>query len=141
MSIWNREFDLNSLNRTGKNTLVEHLNIEFVEIGNDFLVAKMPVTANHVQPMRMLHGGASVVLAETLGSVASWLVADEQKTRGVVGVEINANHLKSVHEGSAVFGKVTPIKVGRKLHVWEIKIYNEDEIICCTSRLTTMVLE
>ena len=100
----------------------------------------MPVGPKTVQPMRLLHGGASVVLAETLGSIASWLACDPSEINGAVGIEINANHIKSAKEGDIVTGIVKPIKVGKTIHVWEINIYDSSEQLCCVSRLTTMIL-
>lgn len=139
MSIWKQPFDLATLNLTGKNTMVENAGIEFIEFGDDYLKAKMPVDHRTVQPMRILHGGASVVLAETMGSVASILCLDDMNKQAIVGVEINANHLRSAYEGQEVIGTVSPIKVGRTLHVWLIEIHNTEGQLICTSRLTTMV--
>jgi 1,4-dihydroxy-2-naphthoyl-CoA hydrolase len=90
--------------------------------------------------MRILHGGASVVLAETLGSIASILCVEDMTKQQVVGVEINANHLKGVPEGKKVIGRVTPIRVGRTLHVWQIDIRDEKGNLTCVSRLTVMVI-
>lgn len=141
MSIWKQPFDLPVLNLTGKNTMVEAAGIEFVDFGDDWLRASMPVSANTVQPMRILHGGASVVLAETMGSVASILCLPDMNKQAIVGVEINANHLRSVPEGGTVFGTVRPVRVGRTLHVWRIDITDEKDRLVCTSRLTTMVID
>jgi len=140
MSIWYTDLTPEQLNASGKNTMGDFLDIEITEVGQDFLKATMPVTNKNVQPMRLLHGGASVVLAETLGSVASWIVHDPTTINGAVGVEVNANHLKSAKEGETVTGVVKPIKVGRNIHVWDIKIYNSSDELCCVSRLTTMIL-
>jgi len=136
--IWKEKFEVENANIFSKNTLVEHLGIEFVELGDDYLIAKMPVDHRTVQPFKLLHGGASVALAETVGSFASNLVIDTTKY-GVVGVEINANHLKGVKSGF-VYGKATPIKIGRNLHVWSIEITDEAKNLICVSRLTTMVV-
>lgn len=141
MKIWKTPPSLEKLNKTGENTLVDHLNIKFTEIGDDYLKATMPVDKTTVQPMRLLHGGASVALAETMGSVASVLCLDDLSKQSVVGVEINANHLSSAKEGDTVTAVVKPIKVGRQLHVWEIKIYRSDERQICVSRLTIAVVE
>ena len=140
MSIWYKDLVPEELNKTGENTMSDFLGIKFSEVGEDYLKAIMPVTEKTVQPMRLLHGGASVVLAETLGSVASWIVQDPQTINGAVGIEINANHLKSAIEGDIVTGIVKPLKIGKKIHVWEIKIYNSKNELCCASRLTTMIL-
>lgn len=140
MSIWIEGVTLDALNEGGKDTMGDHLGMKFTEIGDDYLKATMPVTGKSVQPMRILHGGASVAFAETLGSVASVITSSKANKNGAVGVEINANHLKAVKEGDIVTGIVTPIRVGRKIHVWDIKIYNSQDKLCCVSRLTTMVL-
>jgi len=105
------------------------------------LIATMPVDHRTVQPMRLLHGGASVVLAESIGSTASVLCIDDITKKGVVGLEINANHLRSVKEGNKVFGKVIPIKIGRTIHVWQIEITNEEGKPTCVSRLTVAVID
>lgn len=139
MKIWKQDFNLEGVNAMCGNTLVEHLAIKFTEVGEDYLIAEMPVTHQTVQPMRILHGGASVVLAETLGSVASVLCLDDPTTHHAVGLDINANHLRSVPEGGKVFGKVTPIHIGRTTHVWKIELTNEAGKLTCVSRLTMMV--
>lgn len=140
MSIWYTDLTPEMLNSSGQDTMGDFLDIRFTEVGEDYLKATMPVTSKNVQPMRLLHGGASVVLAETLGSVASWVIHDPKTINGAVGVEVNANHLKSAREGDLVTGIVTPIKVGRNIHVWDIKIFNGSDELCCVSRLTTMIL-
>jgi len=122
-----------------KNTLVEHLGIEFTEIGDDYLIARMPVDKRTHQPVGLLHGGASVALAESMGSTASVLCLDDMTTHSVVGVEINANHLKSVRTGW-VYGTVKAIRVGRRIQVWNIDIRNEAGDLCCVSRLTVAVV-
>ena len=118
--------------------MVAHLGIEFTAVGTDYVSAKMPVDHRTQQPMGLLHGGASVVLAETLGSVAGMLCLEKGKY--CVGLEINANHLKSARSGY-VHGTAKPIHVGSKTHVWEIKIVNEKEQLVCISRLTLAVME
>ena len=138
--IWKNNPTLEGLNAVNDNTICRTIGIEFTEIGDDYLIAKMPVDHRTKQPMGLLHGGASVVLAETLGSVASVLSIDDVSKKSIVGIEINANHLKSATSGF-VYGKVTPIKIGRKLHIWEIDIVNEDGKKVCVSRLTVMVLD
>lgn len=138
--IWKQKIDLDALNALGRNSMPGYLEIEFIEIGNDFLVAKMPVNEKTKQPFGILHGGASVVLAESMGSVASTVCIEDITKQHAVGVEINANHLKSVKNGY-VFGKVKPIRIGNKLHVWNIEISNENKDLVCTSRLTCMIVE
>ena len=130
---------LEFLNSTSKNTLVEHLGIEFTAVGEDFLEASMPVDFRTVQPYGLLHGGASVVLAETLGSLASSLTIDPDY-QICVGLEINANHIKSVREGK-VIGKANPIHLGKSTQVWEIKIHTESGQLCCISRITMAILD
>lgn len=137
--IWKQKFTLEDLNLSSKNTLVEHLGIKYSAYGDDYLEATMPVDHRTVQPMGLLHGGASVALAETLGSIASVLCVDDPSTLSIVGLEINANHLRSVREG-IVTGKATPIKIGRRIHVWNIEIRNEDNKMVCTSRLTVAIV-
>ena len=131
--------DLDFLRELGKGTMVEHLGIEFTGIGEDFLEATMPVDRRTKQPMGLLHGGANVVLAETLGSVASSLMVD-QTTQYCVGLEINANHLKAITSGT-VRGITKAIHIGKKTQVWEIKIYSEKEVLSCISRITIAVLD
>lgn len=138
--IWKTYPTLEALNATGSNTLVQNLGIEFTEVGDDYLIAKMPVDSRTVQPFRILHGGASVSLAETIGSVASILCVD-LSTSQAVGLEINANHLSSAREGATVFGKVTPIRVGKTIHVWHIEITDEHGKRICISRLTMAIVE
>jgi len=134
------EVNLEQLNATNKNTLVEHLGIEFSKIGKDFLEATMPVDHRTVQPMRLLHGGATVALAETLGSVASVLLID-LKTQNVVGTEIGTSHIRSGKEGTHVTGICRPIHIGRTSHIWEIKVMNSDDKLVSLVRFTTRILE
>ena len=122
-----------------RDSLPKHLGIEFTEIGADFLRGRMPVDERTKQPYGILHGGASVALAETLGSTAAGLVVDPDKYR-VVGQEINANHIRAVSSGF-VIGTARPHHVGRRSHVWEIRITDEQERLVCISRLTMFVLE
>ena len=130
---------LTQLNNTKHQTMVTHLGIEFTDIGDDFLEATMPVDHRTIQPMGLLHGGANVALAETLGSLAASLTVDPEK-QTVVGLEINANHLKSVRSGK-VKGIAKPIHLGKSTQVWEIKIFNEADQLCCISRLTMAILD
>ena len=139
--IWKIKPDLETLQQIGINSMSDALGIEFVEYGDDFLTAKMPVDHRTVQPFRILHGGASVALAETLGSVASVLTLEPDSKKQVVGVEINANHLSSAREGSWVFGTVKPIRIGRTIQVWNIEIKDENEKLICVSRLTCAIVE
>lgn len=136
--IWKIEPSLDGINTLSKNTLVSRLGIVFTEFGDDYLKATMPVNEHTKQPYGVLHGGASVVLAETMGSYASSMCIDDPFTNPGFGIEINANHLKSAREG-IVTGIVKPIRIGKTIHVWDIKIYNEKEEIICISRLTVMV--
>ena len=131
---------LDALHSFSNNTISQHLGIEFIEIGTDYIVAKMPVDNRTHQPFGILHGGASVVLAETLGSIASFLCLKDSKKQLAVGLEINANHIRSVKEGF-VYGTVTPIHVGRSTHIWEIKIKNEEGKLVCISRLTVAIID
>jgi 1,4-dihydroxy-2-naphthoyl-CoA hydrolase len=138
MKIWKHDVTPEQINNFSQNTMVSYLGIEFTEIGNDYLKAKMPVDARTHQPMGLLHGGASVTLAETLGSSAGGLcvnLPDEY----VVGIEINANHVKSVRSGY-VYGTARPVHLGRKTQVWEIKITNDKDELVCISRLTLAVI-
>lgn len=125
------------LNQGGKNCMVGHVGIEITEVGSDYLCGKMPVDKRTHQPMGLLHGGASVVLAETLGSIAATLAVDP-KQYYCVGLEINANHVRSVKEGF-VYGKATPLHIGRSTQVWQININNEEGKLVCTSRITMAV--
>jgi 1,4-dihydroxy-2-naphthoyl-CoA hydrolase len=137
--IWSqKEINLSILNEINANTLVSHLGILFTEMGEDFLAATMPVDHRTKQPMGLLHGGASVVLSESLGSIASYLTVENPLATPVVGLEINANHLRSVKLGY-VKGIVKPIKLGKTVHVWETKIFDLEENLCCISRLTTLI--
>ena len=119
-------------------TMGTHLGMQFVEIGNDFLKMSMPVDERTKQPYGLLHGGASCALAETVGSVASALVIDTTK-QICVGLEINANHLRGVRDGT-VIATATRIHIGNSTHVWDIKIHNEQEKLICVSRLTLAIL-
>ena len=138
MRIWNGEITKEILNNLNKNTLGELLEIEFTEIGPDYLKATMPVINKTKQPFGLLHGGASVALAETIGSVASWCCINRDLFIGV-GIEINANHLVAV-TGGKVMAVCSPVKVNGKLHVWEIKLYNDAQQLCCISRFTCMII-
>lgn len=130
---------IEDIQKFANGTLAGNLGIEFTQIGADFLVAKMPVDERTKQPLGLLHGGASVALAETLGSIAAYCCVDPEK-QYCVGLEINANHIRAVKDGF-VYGKATPIHVGKSTQVWEIKITNEQEQLVCISRITMAVLD
>ena len=134
------QITLDAIHSLSNNTIAQHLGIEFLEIGADYLVARMPVDHRTHQPFGILHGGASVVLAETLGSIASYLCLKDPKKQHAVGLEINANHIRSVKTGF-VYGKVIPIHIGRSTQICEIKITNEENKIVCISRLTVAIVD
>lgn len=137
--IWSRKYELEEFGRFQKNTLLEALGIELKEIGEDYLVGTMPVDERTKQPFGLLHGGASVALAETLGSVAAGMVVGTDNFNAV-GLDINANHLRPVFKGNVV-GKASPIFIGKKTHVWEIKISDgETGKLSCISRLTMAIM-
>ena len=138
-SIWfDKDLSLDQLNDLGKGTMSEHLGFEWGEIGPDFLIGSLPVDHRTKQPYGLLHGGASCVLAETLGSVASAMVVDQTKFI-CVGMEINANHVRSARQGK-VIGKVTPLHLGSSSQVWDIRIHDEAGKLICVSRLTVAIL-
>ena len=140
MTIWfNKNVSVEDLKPFGKGTMTEHLGLEWVEIGKDFLKAKLPVDHRTIQPYGLLHGGASCVLAETIGSVASHLVIDPSEFY-CVGIEINANHIRSAKEGF-VYGTCSPLHIGSSTHVWDIRITNEEEKLICISRLTVAIMK
>lgn len=127
------------LNKFGVNTMISTIGIEFTEVGDNYLSAKMPVDERTVQALGTLHGGASLTLAETLGSVAAYMTLNHE-THFCVGLEINGNHIKSVTSGF-VYGKATPLHIGNKTQVWEIRITNENQELINISRLTLAILE
>lgn len=129
---------LNEMNSFGKNTLIDHLGIEITEISKNSIKGKMPVDRRTIQPYGLLHGGASVVLAETLGSYGSNFYL-ENEAFNAVGLAINANHIKSVSSGF-VFGHATMIHAGKTTHIWEINITNENNDLVCVSRLTMAII-
>lgn len=137
-SIWHREPNLTEINSMGNNTLGQNLGITFTEYTANSITATMPVDERTKQPFGLLHGGANVALAETLGSVASLLVVNSELFIGV-GVEINANHIKAVLKGF-VKGICTPLNINGKNHVWDIKIYNEANELTCVSRFTCAIV-
>lgn len=125
-------------NEWSKNTLMETLEIEYIDAGEDFLTAKMPVNARVHQPMGLLHGGASVALAESVGSAASIMFVNPEKSE-VRGIEISANHLRAKREGT-VFCTAKIVHKGRSIHLWEIKITDEENRLVCLCKLTNMIL-
>jgi uncharacterized protein (TIGR00369 family) len=135
---FDKEKVLQKCNQWSKNTLMETLEIEFIDAGEGFLKAKMPVNPNVHQPMGLLHGGASVALAESVGSAASIIYINPEKQE-VRGIEISANHLKSKREGE-VYGTARIIHQGRSIHLWEIKITDEDDKLISLCKLTNMIL-
>lgn len=138
-SIWYKPANVEYLNQISKGTMVDFLGISFIEIGDDYLKATMPVTEKTKQPMGILHGGANVVLAETLASVAAMVVLNTE-THYSVGLDINANHIRSVSEG-IITGITRPLHLGRTTQVWSIDIFNEKGSLTCTSRMTAAVIE
>jgi 1,4-dihydroxy-2-naphthoyl-CoA hydrolase len=136
--IWFSQFSPEKLNNTPKNHLGGLLDIQFTEVGEDFLTATMPVDDRTHQPAGILHGGASVVLAETLGSIASSMCIDPARFQAV-GLEVNANHLRPVRNGR-VTGICKPLHKGAKTHVWEIKIYDDKGKMNCISRITVAII-
>ena len=129
MAIWKSPATLDQITERSKGTLMERLGIEYLEIGDDYLKARMPVDSRTRQTAGILHGGASAALAETLGSIAAGMCVDRER-KSIVGLEINANHIRPAT------GVTTPIHVGNTTQIWEIRIYNEQEKLVCISRLT-----
>jgi 1,4-dihydroxy-2-naphthoyl-CoA hydrolase len=136
--IWSFQPTLAQLNQTGQ-CMVGYIGIEFIEIGNDYLVARMPVDRRTHQPFGLLHGGASVTLAETMGSTGAMMCVDPKRQQ-VVGLEINANHVRAVREGWVV-GTARPLHRGRTTQLWEIRIADDAGKLVCISRITMAVLE
>lgn len=137
MSIWHEEISLDAMNESSQDSAAGHVGIEFIEAGEDYIVARMPVDHRTRQKYGILNGGASCLLAESLGSHASSLCLDPDKEY-CVGLDINANHIRSVSEGF-VYGTSKPIHLGRSTHVWEIIIRDKQERTVCISRLTMMI--
>ena len=137
--MFNPEMTVAAINRMSEQTLVANLGIEFTEVGADFMCAQMPVDRRTLQPYGLLHGGASLALAETMGSVASTALID-LATQAAVGLEINGNHLRPVEDGF-VTGTVRPIHLGRRTHVWDIRIEDEEGRLVNVSRLTMMIVQ
>jgi 1,4-dihydroxy-2-naphthoyl-CoA hydrolase len=140
MKIWfDKDISLEKIKPFGPGTINEHLGVEWVEIGDNFLKAKMPVDHRTKQPFDLLHGGASCVLAETLGSFSSYLTLDPAEFY-CVGIEINANHIRSAKQGF-VYGNCSPIHIGSSTHVWDIRITDEAGKLVCISRLTVAIMK
>jgi len=131
---------LDLVNKAIQNTCSRNLNIRFIDYRADYLVATMPVNENTMNPAGILHGGASVLLAETVGSAASMIRLGEN-TQAAVGVSINASHLRPAYKGNIVTATCNPIKLGRKLHIWDIKIRDEKDRMVCICRLTMAVVD
>jgi 1,4-dihydroxy-2-naphthoyl-CoA hydrolase len=136
--LWYKNYTIDDLQKFIPNTILEHIGIEITELTDNSVSGKMPVDRRTIQPAGILHGGSSVVLAESLGSIASVLVINQEK-QICVGLEINANHVRPVSKGF-VYGTATPIHIGGKTHIWEIKIVNEQGKLVCISRLTMVLL-
>ena len=136
--IWKYKPSLEALNQIRSNTAVEHLDIRFSAIGDDWLEAVMPVDHRTRQPAGILHGGATALLAETIGSVSSVLIIDWPKQQAV-GIELNISHLRSISQGE-VTGRATPIRIGRRTHVWDIRVRDEEDRLIAVARLTMAIL-
>ena len=138
MSIWKQPTDIVRINALSANSMLEHLGIEITDIGDDYLRGTMPVDARTKQPFGLLHGGASVALAESLGSLAGTMCVDATQQMAV-GLDINANHVRAVTEG-VVTGTARPLHIGRNTQVWEIRIEDEQGRLVCISRLTLAIV-
>jgi 1,4-dihydroxy-2-naphthoyl-CoA hydrolase len=139
MIIWHQPYTLEQAQQRVAGTMIDHIGIAITEVGDDFLKGTMPVDHRTVQPMRILHGGASVTLAETLGSLAATLVIDNEK-KFCVGLDINANHIRAVKDG-LVTGIAKPLHIGYSTQVWSIEITDEQNRLVCISRITMAVLD
>lgn len=138
MNIWKKQSDVQAINAMNSRFAPGLLGIDLTEIGADFLKAKMPVDPRTQQPFGLLHGGISCVLAETMGSIGSFLAIDDGFL--AVGTDINASHVRSVRSGW-VTGIARPIKLGRRMHFWNIEVSNEDSALVCTARLTVAIVK
>ena len=136
MAIWKKHSHLSSVNEMGKHCAVGHLGIEISAYGENWIEAKMPVDHRTTQPFGLLHGGVSVALAETIGSLAGFLCIEEGQA--ALGLDINANHLRPVKQG-VVIAKAMPISLSKNIHVWQIDIRDEQDKLCCVSRLTLSI--
>lgn len=139
MGIWFTAPTVEELNARSQGTLVAHVGIAYIAVGDNAITARMPVDQRTIQPAGILHGGASVVLAETLGSVAANFSIDPNH-KMAVGMEINANHVRPVRQGQ-VTGTVTPVHIGKATHIWQIHIRDDDDRLVCISRITMAVLD
>lgn len=137
MRIWKKPIDLSETRKRSKNTALESLGIEITEVGDDFVVGRMPVDGRTKQPFGLLHGGSSVLLAETLGSFGAFFASDPDCH--AVGLDINANHIRAV-TGGWVTGVAKPVHMGRSTHVWQIDIANDAGQLICVSRITMAIL-
>ena len=137
--MFNPNVTIDILNEKFNINMTQFLDIEYTELGDNYLCGQMPVTSKVQQPFGILHGGASVVFAESLGSLASNLIVD-QEHQYCVGLDINANHVKGVKKG-VIFGKAEAVHIGKRTHVWQINITNENKELVCTSRLTIAVID
>ena len=138
-SIWTVPPKLDALQKFTIGTMVEHLDIRFEEVTPNSLIASMPVDHRTVQPYGIIHGGATATLAETIGSLASQLVIADPEQGKVVGIELNINHLRQATKGR-VYGETTPVRIGRRIHVWQIDICDEQGKLVSRARLTVMVI-
>jgi 1,4-dihydroxy-2-naphthoyl-CoA hydrolase len=134
-----KEIEPEHLNIIAKDTLLSHLQIEFTEVAENYIIAKMPVNQNTSQPMGILHGGASIALAESIGSIGSYLLVDKNKETAL-GIEINANHVGSAYDGH-VYGKGEIIHKGKSTHIWNIEIRDDNDKLISISRLTIMIIK
>lgn len=139
MKIWKNDLKIEDIGKMQQKSMVDWVGIEFIEVGEDYLKARMPVDRRTIQPFGIMHGGASCVLAETIASVGGHYCIDNEHFF-CVGLEINANHIRSVREGY-VYGVARPIHLGKTTQVWEIKITNEKEQLVCISRQTLAILK
>ncbi len=136
MSIWKRRPNPELINKTSEGSMADHLGIVMTEVGDDYLCARMPIDQRTQQPMGLMHGGASATLAETLGSIAGLLTLDDDQF--VLGLELNISHLRAVQTGH-VIGTARPVKLGRTVQVWEIRIHDNRQRLVSISRLTLVV--
>ncbi|MDQ3847262.1 MAG: hotdog fold thioesterase [Bacteroidota bacterium] len=139
MPIWFKAYSLQEVQQRGKGTMIEHIGISITEVGDDFLRGTMPIDHRTIQPLGLLHGGASIALAETLGSIAANLIVDPEK-KYCVGLDINGNHIRPAKDG-IVTGTATPVHLGASTQVWSIIMKNGEEQLICISRLTMAVLD
>jgi 1,4-dihydroxy-2-naphthoyl-CoA hydrolase len=137
--IWHRPYKLEDIIFLTHGNMMEHLGIELTEVGDDYICGKMPVDHRTVQPMKFLHGGASVALAESIASIGAQLLVNHVRFN-CVGMEINANHLKMVADGF-VYAKAKPMHIGYRTHVWSVEIMNDDQELVCISRITIAVID